>query len=151
MKAGSFMKAIVAAVVCLFIFGGRQATANPVSMVGEQDFPDGAVVNFDSNWLSAQTNESPPSAGLYPRPSFITYFHDGLDPGLPGMIAFSLWNLDSSQLGNQVTDFRLDNIPQPISAFETGRPTHTVELFQYPVPTSALADGQVQVFLMLGS
>jgi hypothetical protein len=143
-------KAIVAAFICLFLFAGGQVNANPVNLLGEQDFPDGAVVNFDSVWLSAQSNESGPSLGLYGSSNIISYIHSDLDPGLPGILSFSLWDLDSSEPGNQVSDFWLDGVPQPISQFETGRPAHTVELFQFPVAASFLTDGEVQNFFRLG-
>jgi hypothetical protein len=119
-------------------------------MLGEQDFADGAIVATDAAWLSAQANESGPSLGLYSSPGFITWFHDALDPGLPGILTFSLWNLDSREPGNQVTDFRLDNVPQSISGFETVEPDLSVKIFQFPVAANLLADGQVQVFIMLG-
>jgi hypothetical protein len=140
----------IAAVICLLMAASGHTYANTVSLHGEQDFPDGAFVASDSAWLTAQSNESLPTTALYGTPGFFTDFHSGLDPGFPAVLTLSLWNLDSSKTGNQVTDFWLDGIPQPISPFETGRPAKTVELFMLPVAASMLADGEVQIYVGLG-
>jgi hypothetical protein len=124
------------------------AFADSFQLLGESDFADGAIVVSDSEWLTAQANENLPTTAIYSE--LITYFHD-VTPGPSGTLTFSLWDLDSAVAGNQVIDFRLDNVPQGITSFETGKPSGSVEFFQFPVPGSALADGMVQVLIQLAS
>jgi hypothetical protein len=127
-----------------------QTFADTISLLGDQDFADGTIVALDSEWLSAQSNESLPTTAIYSAPTTIAYFHTGLNPGVSGVLTFSLWDLNSSVSGNQVIDFRLDNIAQPIGGFETGEPDLSIKFFQFPVAGSMLADGEVQVAIILG-
>ena len=127
-----------------------QSFAASSQLLGEQDFANGAIVLSDSQWLTAQANEDLPTTAIYSSPSSITYFHD-VDPTThDAALTFSLWDLDSSAAGNQVSFFALDGIFQPISAFETGKPHGSIEIFQFTVPGSMLSDGAVQVLIVLG-
>src|SRR5262245_50491300 len=114
-------KAVAPSVLCVFLVANRQMLGAPFQMLGEQDFADGAIVS-EPDFNHAQVNESLPTTGIGVSPGVITYFHYGLDPGVAGILTFSLWDLDSREPGNQVVDFRLDNIPQPIGGFESNEP-----------------------------
>jgi hypothetical protein len=129
-------------VAALSVLLSEPTLAASTQLLGESDFADGAIVSTDNEWLSAQSNENSPATGLYV--DTLTYFHD-VDPGPSAIITFSLWDLDSDLPGAQVTEFTLDNVPQPITAFETGAPDGSVEFFEFPVEGSAIADGMVQI------
>src|SRR5262245_61603274 len=98
--------AVAASLCCLLLASACEQTfANSFQMLGEQDFADGAIVS-EPDFNHAQANESLPTTGIGVSPGVITYFHYGLDPGVAGILTFSLWDLDSREPGNQVIDFR---------------------------------------------
>src|SRR5713101_4724728 len=98
-------------------------SAASISLLGQQDYPDGAFVYSNSEWLIAQSGEGAPFDIIHVAPTNIVFTHTRLDSGRDGILTFSLGDIDSDQPGNQVPSFLFDGVPQPIGIFESlGKP-----------------------------
>lgn len=141
------IRAVLTALLLAWV--GRAHPA-AVSLLGEQDFADGAIIESNSHWLTVQAGEPTPFSILHVSTGPIQFTHTGLDAGRSGTLTFSLWDLDSRLPGSQITAFSLDGISQSISPFEVGEAENAVRFFYFPIAASFLKDGQLMVSLSIG-
>jgi hypothetical protein len=125
-------------------------------LVGEQDFPDLAILaNSNSAWLAAQANEPAPMNVIWTSPATITWQHAGVPTGVDALLTIGLWDLDNGAAGRQVSAVTWNGVAQGVSVLDVFENLATVDLqyrlFRIPVPAADLVSGTLQVSLTFGS
>lgn len=122
-----------------------------VSLLGEQDYPDGSGLNSNSVWLAAQSNEPFPFNTLHAAPKTFQWKHSGLPFAGPATLTFSLWDLDNTFAGVQLTSFKLNGIAQPVDVFEIPVDNEIIKFYSFPIDASLLAGLSLTVELTISS
>lgn len=136
---------VVAPIVCVLLSASPSLAG--LSILGQQDYADGAVVTSDATWLAAQAGEPSPFSTVW-QPGPAEWTHAGLPTTGPGELTFSVWDIDSDVDGNQIGEFLFDGEPQSVNVFEAPPvPDITVKVYRLHVPSSYLHDGTLVVTL----
>ncbi len=122
-----------------------------VSLLGELDYADGSSLNSNSIWLAAQTNEPSPFNSLHTAPKTIQWTHTGLPFAGPATLTFSLWDLDNTFEGVQLTSFTLNGVSQPVTAFEIPIGNEVIKWYSFPVDAGLLVGGSLTVGLTISA
>lgn len=118
------------------------------NLLGEQDFVNGEIVDSNVTWLAAQAGEPLPFDAIWTAPTTITWTHSGFTASGNASLTFSVYDLDNSAGGDQITSLLFDGLPQDISVFET--PIHMndeVVEYEFCVDEALVADGELEISL----
>lgn len=121
-----------------------------VSLLGEQDYADGAIVSSNPVWLAAQANEPPPFNALQVAPTTIRWTHAAIPLAGPATLTVSLWDLDNDQPGPQVTSLTFNGVPQSVEVFETPPvASDVIRFYTLPVDEGLFSGGSLAVALTI--